>query len=108
VYRMTILYGQPVDAVAFRDYYESTHIPIARKMKGLTGWNLSWLDPGSAYFLIAELYAESAEELQDILDSPEGAAANADLENFVTGTVEFLCGPEVPVALARASSSRLQ
>jgi uncharacterized protein (TIGR02118 family) len=97
---MTILYGQPNDAVAFREYYYTTHIPIARRMKGLTGWNLSWLAPGSSYFLIAELYAESAESMKRILDSPEGLAASADLEHFVTGTVDFLEGPEEQVELA--------
>jgi hypothetical protein len=49
--------------------------------------------------LIAELYAESAESMRRILDSPEGLAASADLKNFVTGTVEFLEGPEEQVEL---------
>lgn len=100
MYRMTILYGQPSDAAAFREHYYTTHIPIARRMQGLTGWNLSWLAPGSSYLLIAELYAESAESMKRILDSPEGLAASADLENFATGTVEFLEGPEEQVELA--------
>ena len=100
MHRMTILYGQPTDAAAFRDYYYASHIPIARRMKGLTGWNLSWLAPGSTYILIAEIYAESAESMKQILDSPEGLEARADLKNFVTGTVEFLEGPEEQVELA--------
>ncbi|WP_286345487.1 EthD family reductase [Frondihabitans sucicola] len=104
---MTILYGAPADPVAFRRYYEETHIPIARKMKGLTGWNLSWIDPApsnddgaaSRYILVAELYAESAEAMKSIMASPEGVRANQDLENFVTGSVEFLTGDELEVTL---------
>lgn len=36
MYRMTILYGTPTDPEAFRRYYYDTHIPIARRMKGLS------------------------------------------------------------------------
>ena len=104
MYRMTILYGMADDPEAFRQYYYDTHIPIAKKMKGLTGWNLSWIEPDpdspKQYQLVAELYAESAEAMAASLASPEGQAARADLDNFVTGTVEFLTGLEEQVALA--------
>lgn len=107
MYRMTILYGMPTDPEAFRRYYYDTHIPIARRMKGLTGWNLQWIDdpaaPGTAapnkYMLVADLYAESADAMNSILASPEGKAASADLDNFVTGGVEFLAGAEEQVDL---------
>lgn len=101
MHRMTILYGVDEDPAAFRRYYQESHIPLASQMEGLTGWNLSWIDPvsSSRYQLVAELYAESAEALDAVLASPAGRAASADLERFVTGTVEFLRGPveEVPV-----------
>ncbi len=101
---MTILYGQPDDPEEFRRYYYDTHIPIARQMKGLSGWNLSWIDNDPAapsdYLLIARLCAESADAMDAVLSSPEGQTANADLHNFATGTVEFLSGAEEEVALA--------
>lgn len=104
MYRTTILYGIPEDPEEFRRYYYDSHIPIARRMTGLTGWNLSWIDSDpeapSDYLLIAELYAESAEAMTAILSSPEGQAASADLGNFATGTVEFLSGSEERVELA--------
>ncbi|MGI3785334.1 MAG: EthD family reductase [Janthinobacterium lividum] len=98
---MTILYGVDEDPEAFRRYYDEKHIPLASRMEGLTGWNLSWIDPASSsrYQLVAELYAESAEALDAILASPAGLAASADLDNFVTGTVEFLTGDEEQVLL---------
>jgi uncharacterized protein (TIGR02118 family) len=101
VHRMTILYGVDDDPAAFRTYYYEKHLPIASKMHGLTGWNLSWIDPASSsrYQLVAELYAESADALSAILASPAGRAASADLDNFVTGSVEFLTGDEEPVPL---------
>ena len=112
MYRMTILYGQPEptagDAVTsqaaiddFSRYYQEVHVPIAGRMVGLTGWNLSWIDTtDSPYILIAQLYAESAEAMEAILASPEGKAASADLRNFVTGSVLFLTGEESEVALS--------
>lgn len=101
MHRMTILYGVDDDPEAFRHYYYEKHIPLAARMEGLTGWNLSWIDPASSsrYQLVAELYAESAEALTAILASPAGLAASADLDNFVTGTVEFLTGDEEQVLL---------
>ncbi len=100
MHRMTILYGMPDNPEAFRRYYYDTHIPIARQMKGLTGWNLSWVDdPSSRYLLIAELYTASATAMDEILASPEGVAASANLDNFVTGGVEFLRGEEEQVEL---------
>lgn len=105
---MTILYGTPTDPDQFRRYYEETHIPVARRMRGLTGWNLSWIDNDpqapSPYVLIAELYAADRTAMDTILASPEGQAASADLANFVTGTVEFVPGPEVQVELADAGA----
>jgi uncharacterized protein (TIGR02118 family) len=100
VYRMTILYGTPADPAAFREYYLETHIPIARKMKGLTGWNLQWTDGNPDWILVAELYAEDKAAMDAVLASPEGRAASEDLDNFVTGGVVFLTGEEEQVALS--------
>ena len=99
MHRMTILYGVDDDPDAFQRYYRGTHVPLASRMKGLTGWTLCWIDPASSsrYQLVAELYAESAEALDDVLASPAGRAASADLDNFVTGGVEFLRGDVVDV-----------
>jgi uncharacterized protein (TIGR02118 family) len=100
MYRMTILYGTPEDPAAFRSYYLDTHIPIARTMQGLTGWNLQWIDDDPDWFLVAELYAEDKAAMDAILASPEGVAASEDLANFVTGGVTFLTGTEEQVALS--------
>lgn len=100
MHRLTILYGTPSDPAAFRRYYEESHIPLARRMKGLTEWNLSWVEPGAPYILVAELYTATSADMDAVLASPEGHAASADLASFVTGTVEFLRGDELPVRLA--------
>ncbi|MFJ3379446.1 EthD family reductase [Curtobacterium sp. NPDC090217] len=98
---MTILYGPATDQAAFRRYYDDVHVPLARSMPGMTAWNLVWSDdPASPYPLVAELVTATAADMDAMLDSPEGRAANADLANFVTGEVVFLRGDVEPVALA--------
>ena len=103
MYRLTILYGMPDDPDHFREYYLTRHIPLARRMRGLTGWNLSWIDRDAAdpgpYLLIAELYAESRQAMDAILASPAGVAAREDVARFATGSVEMLFGAEEEVAL---------
>lgn len=102
MYRVSVLYGTPDDPQAFTDYYNATHIPLAKKMRGLTAWNLTWIDrsdneafPG--IFLIADLYAADRASMDAILASPEGQAANTDVAKFATGGAYFLFGSEEEV-----------
>jgi uncharacterized protein (TIGR02118 family) len=102
MYRMTILYGIPEDPERFRRYYHDQHVPLARRMRGLTGWNLCWVDDptdAAPYILIAELYAADKASMDRILASPAGRAARDDLKNFVTGPVTFLQGAQEEVPL---------
>lgn len=104
MYRVTVLYGVPKDRRAFDTYYRSSHIPLAREMKGLTGWNLTWVaeqngDVSPPVHLIADLYATDQEAMARILASPAGQAARADLANFVTGGATFLFGVEEQVEI---------
>lgn len=105
--RLTVLYGHPEDPEAFDRYYFDTHIPIARRMQGLRGWTIgkcTAVEPGKqpAYYMIVGLYAESRAAMDEILASPEGQAAIADVPNFATGGVTFLYDDEdvlIPVRL---------
>jgi uncharacterized protein (TIGR02118 family) len=45
-----------------------------------------------SYIIIASLYFESQEALGAALQSPEGHAAAADVQNFATGGVTMLAG----------------
>ena len=105
--RLTVLYGHPEDPEAFDRYYHETHLPIAKKMKGLAGWTIGKCDAIEAgeqppYYLIVGLYAESREAMEAILASPEGQAAVADVPNFATGGATFFYDDEqviIPVHL---------
>jgi uncharacterized protein (TIGR02118 family) len=93
--RLLILYGQPKDPAAFLKYYDEIHLPIAKKMKGLRKWTIGKAvgtpgDGPAPYFYIAELFADTRQAMEAILESPEGRAAVNDVPNFATGGVTFV------------------
>ena len=103
MYRVSVLYGTPTDPEEFDRYYEQVHIPIAKKMQGLVRWTLTKPDRQQGEFedvyLIADLYAETREQLDAILASPEGQAAAADVAKFATGGATFVYGQETKLEL---------
>lgn len=104
MYRVSILYGIPTDKQAFDDYYRRVHIPIARKMRGLQRWTLTWTDdqegPLGDVYLTADLYATSKKDMDAILASQEGQEAAQDVNNFATGGVTFVFGAEEEVSVS--------
>ena len=99
MYRLTVLYGHPKDPAEFDRYYFETHIPIAKKMKGLKGWTIGKceaIEEGAEppYYMIVGLYAETRADLEAMIASPEGQAAVADVPNFATGGCSFMYDDE--------------
>jgi uncharacterized protein (TIGR02118 family) len=93
--RLLVLYGPPKDAAAFDKYYHETHVPIAKRMKGLKKWTIGKVQgtpDGKAppFYYVADLYMESRADFEQLLASPEGQAAVADVPNYATGGVTFL------------------
>ncbi|MFO0868841.1 MAG: EthD family reductase [Pirellulales bacterium] len=93
--RLLVLYGQPRDPAAFDRYYADIHIPLARRMQGLRKWTIGKVTgvPGGGpapYYYVADLYADSREQLDAILASPEGQAAVNDVPNYASGGVTFV------------------
>ena len=88
--KLVVAYGPPEDPSAFDRHYAETHVPLAEKVPNVrrfeAGKVLGTADGSAApYYYIAELSFESPEELQASLQSPEGQAAAADLDNFASG-----------------------
>ena len=89
------MYRRPADAAAFDRYYFSKHVPTAKRLPGLTGYEVTrgpvtTLDAAAApYYLIATLSFASRAAVQAALASPEGAATAGDLANFATGGVDI-------------------
>ena len=72
--KVTVLYGHPADPEAFEDYYADTHVPIAAKIPDVqrfeSGRVMSTPDGEEpAYHRIAELWFESAEQMQSSMGS---------------------------------------
>jgi uncharacterized protein (TIGR02118 family) len=98
MYTVTVLYPQPDDPASFDDYHNRVHVPIAGQMKGLIRWTAHWIETRDGvtppYHMIVQLSAPTKEALTEILDSPEGLAAAADVPNFATGGAVFLFGEQ--------------
>lgn len=91
MYVLTVAYGHPANVGEFDDYYESTHLPLIRKLPGLieatvrhcTAIDGSW----PPYYLIAELCFPSNKVFIGAVASPEGRAAADDLAHFADSGV---------------------
>ncbi|WP_442601014.1 EthD family reductase [Paenibacillus sp. KN14-4R] len=84
--KLVAIYRMPEDVEAFNKHYEEVHSPLAASMPGLLK-----LEVGRVYgtpmgesdlHLIAEMYFENQEALNNGLSSPEGRAAGKDLRGF--------------------------
>jgi uncharacterized protein (TIGR02118 family) len=92
---LVALYKKPADTAAFDSHYFAKHIPIAKKIPGLRGYEVSSGPVGtpagaSPFHLVALLRFDSLTAIQQALASPEGAAAAADLANFAHAGVDLL------------------
>lgn len=92
--RLVVLYKTPKSAEAFDKHYASTHIPLAKKVPGLTKYDVSQGAVGtpagpSGIHLVATLYFDSLDALKAGMSSPEGQAAAGDLANFADGGVDL-------------------
>jgi uncharacterized protein (TIGR02118 family) len=91
--KVIALYKTPRSAAAFDQYYFNTHLPIAKKIPGLRGYDVNSgpvgtpAGPGPLH-LIATLTFDSLAAIQTALGSPEGQATVNDLANFADGGVE--------------------
>jgi uncharacterized protein (TIGR02118 family) len=95
--KVTVIYGHPKSSDDFEKYYESTHLPLAAKMKGVDRLELTKFVAGPdgskpAFYRMAELYFGSQAQMEQVLGSAEGKATVADLDNFATGGVTVLIG----------------
>ena len=89
--KLTVLYGNPEDPAAFDEYYQNTHVPLAERIPNVQRFEVGRVAPMDGgeppFHLIAELWFESADVLQESMSSPEGQAAADDIPNFATGGV---------------------
>ena len=93
--KVLALYKKPTDAAAFDAHYYSTHVPLAKTLPGLRGYEVSTGPIGTPageapLHLVAILSFDSLAAIQAALGSPEGAATAGDLGNFAQAGVDLL------------------
>jgi uncharacterized protein (TIGR02118 family) len=92
MYKALALYPMPDDPQAFREHYESIHLPLVSKLPGVRSGRCSF-DITSPlgeppYFAVFEVEWDDAEAMVASLSSPEGEAVGADMAPYVSaGTV---------------------
>ena len=82
---LTVIYPQPDDPAAFRDYYLKTHLPMARKLPGLARATYAFpeaMGRGDAPFCIFQAYFADAAAMGAALSSEQGAKVAADVPNY--------------------------
>ena len=93
--KLLALYHHPEDPAAFDAHYFGTHVPLAKAVPGLRGYEVSQgpvVTPEGkrAYHLAAILSFDSMAALGHALASPAGIAVGADLNKFAQAGVELL------------------
>jgi uncharacterized protein (TIGR02118 family) len=84
--KLVVLYARPADAAAFDRHYAEAHTPLVRQVPGLRRLEVSratGAPRGDApYYLMAEMYWESAEAMNTAMVSPEMRAVGQDARAF--------------------------
>ena len=89
------LYKKPADPAAFDDYYYSKHVPLAKTLPGLRGYEVSSGPVGTPtgeaqWHLVAILSFDSMAAIQAAFSSAQGVATAEDLGKFAQAGVELL------------------
>jgi uncharacterized protein (TIGR02118 family) len=92
--QLVVLYKTPKNTDAFDRYYFATHVPLAKKLPGLTRYDVSKgtvVSPAGAsgIYLVATLYFDSLDAINAAFASAEGKVCAGDLANFADGGADL-------------------
>jgi uncharacterized protein (TIGR02118 family) len=94
--KLIAMYKTPSDIEEFEKHYFEVHMPMIEKMPGLLKTEVSKISgmPGqeSKYHLMAEMYFENMDKLNESMASTEGKAAGKDLMGFAKEYVIMMFG----------------
>ena len=94
MYRLTVMYPPAADPARFREYYTRVHLALTAKLPGLRAVRYS-LDVQTAQGTdpLAAIWHgdfDSPETMAAALESAEGRAVVADLENFAPQGIRII------------------
>ena len=102
--KVVVCYGHPDDPEAFDTHYRDIHMPLARRVPGLSDFTwgkCSALDGGTPpYYAVASLIFPDADTMTSGLRSEEMKQAGKDVRNFATGGVTMYTQHEHSVLTA--------
>ena len=91
--KLVAIYKKPENIETFDQHYQEIHAPLASKMPGLRKLEVNKIYGTPAgecpFYLIAEMYFDNKQALQEALTSPEGKAAGKDLMGFAGKVVSM-------------------
>lgn len=95
MHKIVALYPAPQDPAHFRDYYQNTHLPLARQLPGMKAsrhtFEVEALTPGgSPYFCVWEGEWADRAAADAALGSEMGGKVAADIANYASGGVTLL------------------
>jgi uncharacterized protein (TIGR02118 family) len=94
--KLIAMFKTPSDIEEFEKHYFEVHIPMIEKMPGLLRTEVSRISsmPGqeSRYHIMAEMYFDNMDKLNESMASPEGRAAGKDLMGFAKDYVIMMLG----------------
>ncbi len=76
---LTVIYPRPDDEAHFRNYYSSTHLPLAAKLPGLVRMQVAYpemIGPGDVFCIFQGFFADGA---------AKGAAMESEIGQQVAG-----------------------
>jgi len=94
--KLVALYKIPENIEDFEKHYYEIHMPLVEKMPGLLKSEVSKLSPmpgaENKYHMMAEMYFEDMDKLNESMASAEGRAAGKDIMGFAKDYVIMLIG----------------
>jgi uncharacterized protein (TIGR02118 family) len=94
--KLVALYKTPADIKAFEKHYFEIHMPLVVKMPGLLRAEVSKLAPMPGaeikYHMMAEMYFEDMDKLNESMASAEGREAGKDIMGFAKDYVIMMFG----------------
>lgn len=94
------MYKRPRDEKAFWDHYNNVHVPIAKKIPGLSKLVLNRVTGSGVggeppYYLIAEMHFPDKETFKAAMKSPENAATTRDAMSFAADIITPIIVEEI-------------
>ena len=83
---LVALWNRPTDVDSFESHYRDVHMPLARKLPGITGAETYKTVGDGPFYRVALLHFDSAQALGAAMGSDEGKALLEDTQSLGTVT----------------------